>query len=148
MTEAPEPRPADIKDQLAGLTATAGALVGTMTDTLGKVERRYRRSTAVLWSLGAGLVVLALLAVTQGFVIYNQVGLIDRIQANARSIQAVQERTSNQVLCPLYKLFVDSLTPARRARQAPETLVAYDLAVSVFKSGYATLDCPVTPPTG
>lgn len=57
---------------------------------------------------------------------------------NGQKIAQVQERTSNEVLCPLYKLFLDSYRPEA---QPPERRQAYEDAFKVIRKSYAVLEC-------
>lgn len=78
---------------------------------------------AVILSLGAGAVTIV----------------------NLNRVDNVATRTSDDVLCPLYDVFLASDTPATRERvrqeQGAEALKVRDQAFKVIRQGYNTLGC-------
>jgi hypothetical protein len=57
---------------------------------------------------------------------------------NYYRIEAVQNRTSNEVLCPLYAIFLDSYHPER---QPPERLAEYERSFDVIRKSHDVLGC-------
>jgi hypothetical protein len=65
------------------------------------------------------------------------------IDNNAKKIEEVQMRTSDEVLCPLYALLVNILQHPLPGRvDTPEERKANGDALSVILQGYNALDCP------
>jgi hypothetical protein len=72
-----------------------------------------------------------------------------RSETNSDNIQEIQDRTSNEVLCPLYEVFLDSVENAppqaadndRDGKTTEAEQEQYDHAVKVIQDGYRTLDC-------
>lgn len=65
-----------------------------------------------------------------------------RSDANQVNIAELQERTSAQVLCPMWQLFLKSYNPERPdAKMDPK---AYEDAFVVIEAGAETLGCAVT----
>jgi hypothetical protein len=57
---------------------------------------------------------------------------------NTYRVNVVQERTSAEVLCPLYELFLGSYHPDR---QPPERLAEYEQTFNVIRKSYDVLGC-------
>lgn len=122
------------EDELAEQATALGGDVRALAEVVGKLAtrstvaelsaltmRRMRRLVAVLTVLSAlGVALTAYLVWT-----------------NAR-VSAVQQRTSNEVLCPLYQVFLRSYHPEA---QPPEKLADYEESFAVIRRSYAVLDC-------
>lgn len=75
--------------------------------------------------------------------------IIGFVIANSYSINNLQDRTSDEVLCPLYSLFLDLIEdPIPGAADENEDgkitvkeQKKYDKTIKVFYDGYATLEC-------
>lgn len=119
--------PSEVKD----LTEAVRSLAGTVVT----VRTSYRRLRGVVISLVA-LAVVALASVAWLIVLaVNQQHLIDRIGS-------VQDRTSNEVLCPLYKTLLSfearstaapNLSPTEKQERAD--------AYAVIHNGNTVLGC-------
>ncbi len=64
--------------------------------------------------------------------------LIAAVGWNTYRVNVVQERTSAEVLCPLYELFLESYHPDR---QPPERLAEYEQTFNVIRKSYDVLGC-------
>lgn len=107
------------------------------TGAEGAPGRDARNPTRRLWIIFIFTVLVFLL------LSYRQEQATDRIEANAAKISDLQTRTSEEVLCPLYVIFLESLenpdpgdvdTPAERKQFA-----AYKVTI---QDGYDKLGCP------
>lgn len=93
----------------------------TVAELAQKTATRTRRFVIALTILSACGIVLT------GYLVWT----------NAR-ISAVQQRTSNEVLCPLYEVFLHQYHPEA---QPPERLADYEASFVVIRKSYAVLDC-------
>ena len=92
------------------------------------VERINRRLTATVWVLVcavAAIVVLASAAV-----------------GNADRIGDLQQRTSSEVLCPVFQIYLDTYRPQA---VPPERLADYERAFRVMRHSYDVLGCTAPP---
>lgn len=110
-----------------------------------ELNENWRKSRLWIWILSAVSAVLLVVCGTVVYLAVQQRHINAQLQATIVQLQAVQDRTSNQVLCPFFKIFVVSFTPAARAKQPPDTLPAYDNAVTKIETAYATLGCLTAP---
>lgn len=119
-----------IAAELSGVVADLGDSIAELTARTENAEDRQRRSRNVIRLAVVGVVVnLALLvAVVWGF--RNQVQL-----------SAAQERTSSEVLCPLYQILIGSYNQAARDSMAPAQQAKYDGAFAVIRQGATVLHC-------
>jgi hypothetical protein len=65
-------------------------------------------------------------------------GLTGYLAWTNHRVNVVQERTSNDVLCPLYGLFLASYRPEA---QPPERRAGYEDAFAVIRQSYRVLQC-------
>lgn len=65
-------------------------------------------------------------------------GAIGYTVYNGNRIDQVQRRTSNEVLCPLYRIFLDAYHPEA---QPPERRQQYEDAYKVIRRSYGVLEC-------
>lgn len=107
-------------------------------DALAARERRTRKIVVLTI---AGLVLDVLLSIILGFLIRDSQQADDQINANARSIERIQDRTSNEVLCPLYTLFAAALVKPPPPDSTPEQIQQYNQFRDVINHGLDTLDC-------
>lgn len=72
--------------------------------------------------------------------------LFAKADTNSEQIQSVQDRTSSEVLCPLYQVFLDSMrinTPP--ANQTPEQAEFRAESMRTIQHGYDILKCSEGP---
>lgn len=145
MTSDETPDLAEAVDRLAGLVQALSVRLDVTQDMqkdlkatmdAQNTQRRVNRWLTVLMTL---IVMLALVVV---YVLY-------RVDQNADSIGDIQDRTSSQVLCPLYGLLVAQIetAPSDAADDDGDGVVtdaeqaSFDATVRVIRDGYAALDC-------
>lgn len=116
-----------LNESVAELTKRFALMEQVVEDQ--KEQRRGLHSTRIYLGVGAVAIVLCLgLSVGFGFLFYQ-------VEHNQREIQAVQQRTSSEILCPLYEVFATSikvnptnpnLTPdqAKLRQDAADTILA------------------------
>lgn len=65
-----------------------------------------------------------------------------RIDSNADRIDHIQDRTSNEVLCPLYGIFLASIeNPRPEQVDTPEERARFEAAAKTIRDGYSALEC-------
>jgi hypothetical protein len=128
----------DREDELAAQATALGIDVRALADVVAKLASRSTvaelaaHTVRRMRMLVAALALLCALGIVlTGYVVWN----------NAR-ITAVQERTSNEVLCPLYDLFLRSYRPEV---QPPERRADYEASFEVIRHSYAVLECAPKP---
>ena len=140
---------AEARRQQELITQAANELAGKLTQLNESISKatevrddivhltRYGRTNRkfVKW-LTIVLTCLALFATGLGFVINEQEKLTARLDSDL-SIQR------DQALCPLYKLFINSDTPASReaAKARGDNFDDRDFAFSVIRKSYSALRC-------
>jgi len=119
----PEQQAAALRAEVAALTHVVGQLASrsTVAELVHATAIRTRRFIAVI-----SVLLLAQLGVT-GYLMWTNV-----------QISVVQQRTSNQVLCPLYEVFLRSYHPEA---QPPARRVEYEESFAVIRKSYAVLEC-------
>lgn len=105
--------------------------ITNLNDRLDAVNNHIYKTVQKLRLIVAGLVVGAIVSL----------GVLVVVVWNNYRINAVQERTSNEVLCPLYVLFLKSYHPEA---QPPEKLPEYEASFEVIRESYTALDCKAT----
>jgi len=128
------------------------AAVSALTDSVGELSRRLdvqeelvhrieaqRRglhSTRIV--LGCAVVGLILdLVLTLGFGL-----LFQRVDENSLQVREVQQRTSTQILCPLYEVIATSIkTDPSPPNLTPDELQVRHDAGNVIANGLKTLGC-------
>lgn len=110
---------ADVRQLAEVVTSLASR--STVAELAQKTATRTRRFVVALTVLSALGVVLT------GYLVWTN-----------NRISAVQERTSNEVLCPLYEVFLRSYHPEA---QPPERLADYEASFVVIRRSYQVLDC-------
>jgi hypothetical protein len=93
------------------------------------VERINRRTTRIVWVLACAVVAIVALA---------SVAL-----TSAGRIGELQQRTSSEVLCPVFQTYLDSYRPGA---VPPDQLAEYERAYRVMRHSYDVLGC--TAPSG
>lgn len=81
--------------------------------------------------------------------VFIKLAIIGFVIANSYNINKLQDRTSDEVLCPLYTLFLDLIEDApllaadedENGKISAKEKRKYDNTVRVFYEGYATLEC-------
>jgi hypothetical protein len=105
------------------------------------LKRRTGRHSKVLWLLGGSfafdIIITVALAVT-GVQVLNQ----------SSELEHVQEVTSNDVLCPLYEVFVTAAkapppppNPGEKTDAYKQRMKERGVALKTITQGYATLEC-------
>ena len=117
--------------------AVVSALEGVGKDTgeaLAALRHRAkmnRRLIRIQAALGAALVLVVVVLIST----------IAQIRSNAVELEKVQDRTNNEVLCPLYEIFAQSAKnpppPQYSEKQKAERLEA----IKVIMQGYEKLGC-------
>ena len=153
---------AEIESSVAAIAQSVVDLsesVSTLTEDLsGQVKRLTLLSKAV----AAGVVMVFALSVGIGFSGWQSTQnaqRIDEIQVSrsasaarnslrlegqANAIADLQRRTSEDVLCPLYRIFLQAYNP--KSPQALADPAAYEETFRVISEGAKTLGCPDTIP--
>lgn len=124
------------------LTTLAQALTEGLQQQIAKGARMSRALAAVVvgLALGAGVIGYQVAELRR----LAQVATENRAQItrNQEGIAALQERTSREVLCPLWELFLASYNPnSTNARESP---LNYDDSFAVIERGAVTLGCAKT----
>lgn len=133
-------------DQVAELVSVGRDLItrieqltdnqGNQLVTLSKSTRTNRRLITVV---GIGFALDVILTLLMGFYGIQLRSSNDRMDELTHRLDVSQTTTRQQVLCPLYQVFLDMQSPEGRARSAdPE---GYDRAFKVIGEGYNILDC-------
>jgi hypothetical protein len=117
------------------LTETAGELtsaVGTLTAEVQRLSKRARRNvTLIRWTI-AGLILDVTLTLIVGV-------LFNLVQTNSHHIREVQTKVGNQVLCPLYAIFLGAYDPkSPTAKANPQR---YEAQFTVIRNSYKILEC-------
>lgn len=122
-------------DDLAGQADRLRQEITRFSEMINGLERRLgveqaRVNAAVTRNKRLTFSVMAL-------VVLNLV-LMGLVGWNMYRIDVVQERTSSQVLCPLYVLFLESYHPER---QPAEKLAEYERSFEVIRKSHEVLGC-------
>src|SRR6266702_1764330 len=117
------------------LASTAGELaqeVKTLTTEVVALRKRsFSNRKLIRWTI-VGLILDITLTLVVGV-------LFHLVQSNSNHIQDVQTKVGNQVLCPLYSIFLQSYNPNSAAAKAnPQT---YEAQFTVIRNSYKILDC-------
>lgn len=135
MTEKQQDSLDSIAKSVARLTGLAQALAEGLQAQIVKAARIQR-------AVGAVVVALALGAGVIGYQVAKLKQLGDVAAENGRHIAEIQERTSGQVLCPMWEMFLGSYRADHP--EAVRDPKAYEQAFSVIEAGAATLGCKKT----
>lgn len=111
--------------------------LATQQEELKRTQERVSQQKGINIALGLSIILDIVLSVAIGF------GYVS-IDNNADQITTVQERTSDQVLCPLYELFITSLKnpPRPELVDTPEERKQRKEAKRTILASYAVLECP------
>lgn len=102
-------------------------------------EESLRRNRNVLRVAIVGLALDLLLTIFGGY-------LFNEIRGNTTDIETVQTRTSVQVLCPLYQVFLNSIKAnPHPPGLTPEQQKDRDDATITIQEGYDILQCTTIP---
>jgi hypothetical protein len=113
-------------DQMLGQLQVAVADVATsVNDLTTRQSQQIKRLTRVSYATTAGLLLHLPLTLLTIFLFYQ--------------LESVQDRTSTQVLCPLYSLFLTSYNP--NGQTALRDPVAYENNMRTIEQGATTLGC-------
>ena len=137
----PGNRTTELETVAAGLRQDVGRLgerIDGLREDLGNLGDRQRKSDArILWVV-IGLVVVVALAVAIGFV-----------AARAQETANEQAALRNDVLCPLYSIFLGSYDPKTRDKNPdPAARQKYEDAFVKIRYGWDVMGCtdPLVPP--
>lgn len=128
------------QERLEALTQSANELVAevnTLNEGTGRkvedVQKKVRRNQLILWFALASFIADIALTAILTLTINNVSNLTDRVNFSQRTQRA-------RVLCPLYKIFVDSRSEQGRQAYAkgPE---AYDKVFDIIEDSYRVLNC-------
>jgi hypothetical protein len=132
-----------LTDAIATLTVRAGRLgaqwsdvtttMKELTTTVDHLKITARRNRRMIIALSVSFLLDISLTV---FLVL----LAQQQTHNTSAIQEVQTRTSQQVLCPLYKLLVESDNP-RAAANYPQGSAVYNEAMTQIRRSYVVLQC-------
>lgn len=127
---------------LAARAEVLAGAVASLTDSVQRLAESQARIRKLAVTTAIGLLVDFILTVAGIVLFVNQRDINNRlVDANAR-IEAVQSRTSDQVLCPLYKLFIAFEPRAKDNPQfTPQERTERAHAYEVIHQGFATLGC-------
>lgn len=115
--------------------ATKSHTQQTIIDELGKNRRDNKHNRMMISAVGIGLLLDLTLTAICGL-------LFHKANANTELLREVQQRTSNQVLCPLYKAFIDSVKVIPEAATDTAAQQAFRTqSIQVIENGYLTLHC-------
>ena len=110
------------------VTETLAGELKTQQETLASQDDRASRQGRLILGLiiSFGLDIALTVAMGLGFV----------------TINSLQHRTSDEVLCPLYGIFIESVNHPRPDQiDTPEKKAAFDTAAETIRRGYAALKC-------
>lgn len=123
--------PGELVNQARTLLEAISALsreVEELNQKFEDVNKNVYKTVQRMKLLVTGLVVVTLFSLgALGYAIYN-----------GERVSHLQNRTSNEVLCPLYRLFLSSYHPEA---QPPEKRESYEEAFKVIRQSYAVLEC-------
>ncbi|WP_159840224.1 hypothetical protein [Nocardia sp. CY41] len=120
------------------LTSEVGTL-SQRADTTQKVLERIEKVAADNRRNRVGMAVLLVLI---GLIVY----LFFRLEATTREVREVQERTSSEILCPLYEVFATSIkVNPPNPNLTPDQAKARQHAADTILAGLDTLGCGDSP---
>lgn len=133
--------------EVAAIAAETREVSGELADTVDRLAKRAgkneQRTSRISRRVAVTLLLLAVdipVTVAIGLLWNNQADTNRRIQAATDHASAVQTHVVN-ILCPLYKLFVDSYDPKARAAMTAAGQVHYDTQYAIITRGYRDLNC-------
>lgn len=142
-TEALTKQVAALRTELATAQAKAAADIEAAKQHAAEVaaaevaaERKDRRRASFKFAVVVGLDIL--LSLSTFWLVTDLIQIEDSLR-----------RTQQQVLCPLYEVFGESIAadPGQRAALSAAQQKIYDETVKIVHDGYVALDCrPATPP--
>lgn len=101
-----------------------------------ETQRKGLHSTRIVLAIAVAVLVLVLGLTSGGVILYRQV------TANQREIQQVQERTSTELLCPLYLVFATSIkVNPPSANLTPEQVKLRQDAADTILAGLQKMGC-------
>ena len=102
---------------------------------LAEQQQATHTQRGINWILGISLALDIILSIAVGY------GYV-RSYSNAQHIAEIQTRTSDEVLCPLYEVFLQSVNhPAPSQINTPEKKARFEAAAKIVRDGYAALGC-------
>lgn len=128
----------NLSQRAEGLTTA----VAELSTAVGRLATNQTRMRHVIYATIAGVMLDLVLTVVVSVLFSNQREVSNQIsEANSR-IETVQRRTSDEVLCPLYKVLLSfepraSTSPTITPEERQARVEAYD----VVRQGYVVLGC-------
>lgn len=129
-------RVAALSDKAAELSTVVEAL----NKTLGDVSKAGEQNKKRIRLTAAAVVVDILLTVAVGWLWSDQHKVNREIQSGTDQALAVQAHIVG-ILCPLYRLFLDSYDPKVRNAMPPTGQQHYDRQYGIIEGGYHDLGC-------
>lgn len=120
--------------------STVSAALGGVQTTVSELTRRLRQSRVLIVILVVSFVLDIALTVGLTFLAVRQQDVTARQQQQADEIQQVQTRTSQQVLCPFFRLVL-GFQRATSAQNYPLGAATYNDAIHQMQQAYQELQC-------
>lgn len=119
---------------------TMSTAMGRLQTTVAELSRKLYQSRLVGTIVIVGFVLDLLLTGWVTYLTFSQQTVAQHQQQQANVIQQVQERTSQQVLCPLFRLLIGFQRESARAAY-PLGPAAYDTALAQMRQSFQALNC-------
>jgi hypothetical protein len=125
----------ELSEAVRTLNESIGRALG-LRDDLDRLIVRSSTTRKMVWIVGVGFVLDILLTIGMIFVTQQSAHNTDRID----NLVQVQH---DSALCPLYRLFISSDTPANRerAKAQGQDLAERDRSFAVIRESYKALNC-------
>jgi hypothetical protein len=127
-----------MNDKLIAEAAALRAEVNTFSNNFAKVVKRLSEQSETINKTVYRLriTMIGLIAITILGILLTTLVIINTI-----SVDRVQSRTNNQVLCPLYSMLIGSYDKTYHDTLTKDKQRVYDNNFAVLKNGYNTLKC-------
>lgn len=137
-----DPNLAARAEALASTIAIQSEAVQRLSDSVRQLAASQDRIRKVQIATVLGLILDLSLTLVAALLFNNQRAVSDRLTDANRRIEQVQSRTSNEVLCPLYKTFIAFESRAKDSPLfTPEERAQRIRAYEVIHQGYDALGC-------
>lgn len=139
-------------DSLGALTAAAQELITKINDlnedtgnAITNVTKQSNTTRKYVWWLAFSFALDLILTVAMLFVVNGQQTNADRIAVLTEHNSVTQTITRQQVLCPLYQLFLDS-RQYQPPPPDPEARARQEAAYKTIQAGYDAIKCAEVKP--